>query len=157
MNFFGGYEPKKENRFILKFPEEFEIPYWVVSATERPKFTTNGYHLIPEQLKIILNDPIGPSTTSKIWEILVGLTDIEPGEQITPELKVELQTKFQKFNSGFDYTLNMLDPVGQTVEKWVIKNAKLVKIDFGPLDYGNSDGVCTVTLSVQPEKATLIF
>lgn len=33
------YEPKRLNRFITTFPEEFELPSWAVLRINKPKFT----------------------------------------------------------------------------------------------------------------------
>lgn len=150
------YEPKRQNRFIVSLPEELGLPSWLIHSTERPRFGTNGYHLIPEPLKFVLRDPIGPSTSKAVWEFLSGLTDIEAGREINPELKVELQKKYQKFQQGFDYTLEMLGPIGVAIEKWTVKGCKLIRIDFGGLDYGKPDPV-SITITFKPERAYLEF
>ncbi len=150
------YEPKRQNRFIVSLPEELGLPSWLIHSTERPRFGINGYHLIPEPLKFVLRDPIGPSTSQAVWEFLSGLTDIEAGIEINPELKVELQKKYQKFQQGFDYTLEMLDPIGVVIEKWSVKGCKLIGIDFGGLDYGKPD-IVSITITFRPERAYLEF
>jgi hypothetical protein len=150
------YEPKVKNRFVVTLPEELGLPSWLIHSTERPRFGTNGYHLIPEPLKFVLRDPITPSTTQAVWELLSGLTDIEAGTEINPELKIELQKKYQKFQQGFDYTLELLDPLGVVVEKWTITGCKLIRIDFGNLDYSNSEMV-DITLIFRPVRAYLEF
>ena len=33
----------------------------------------------------------------------------------------------------FDMTINVLGPVGDSIEKWEIKNAKIIGVDFGAL------------------------
>lgn len=41
-------------------------------------------------------------------------------------------------NEKFDITIDVLGPVGDSVEKWKIKNAEIIEVDFGTLDWGRS-------------------
>ncbi len=68
------YEPKKKNRFILRFPSSLGINEWFVISTSRPKVTINEVE-IPflntstyvagrfnwESIDVTFKDPIGPS------------------------------------------------------------------------------------------------
>ena len=35
------YEPKRKNRFIMKFPSDLGIAEWIVSSASRPSITIN--------------------------------------------------------------------------------------------------------------------
>ncbi len=146
-------EPKKKNRFIVRLPEEFQISTSLVYECERPKFKYNGYHLIPEPISLGIYDPIAPSITSAIWGILIGLTDVD---MVLPELKVKHQDMFGKFINGFDYKIEILDPVGNIVETWQLLGCKIINVDFGGLNWSN-DTPCVVKLLVKPQKAYLEF
>jgi soluble cytochrome b562 len=149
-------EPKKQNRFYVTLQKELDIPEWVIKSAERPKFKFNGYHLIPEPIKLSFYDPISPSTTQRLWEILIGISDIESGTQVEEHLKVEYQKEFKDITNGFDYTMEILDPIGHTVEKWEIKKAIIKNIDFGSFSW-DKDDPCEITMTVLPSKVTLIF
>jgi hypothetical protein len=146
-------EPKKENRWVITFPEDFQLPPWVVKKTERPSWSSNGYHLIPKPIEIVFLDPIGPSTAQALWSVLIGLTDINT---VTSDKKRELQMKFHKYVNGFDYTIEMLDPVGIVVEQWKITGCNITNINFGSLDY-SSDDLAKCILTISFKKAELVF
>jgi len=39
----------------------------------------------------------------------------------------------------FDIKIESLDPVGVTIDEWIITVEEILTIDFGDLDYQNSD------------------
>jgi len=128
------YEPKRNNRWILTLPEETGIQSWVVSKTSRPSFRvvekkflgiTFCKKIVWDSISIEFLDPIGPSTTHLI------MNNINPLKR-------------------FDYTLEMLDPTGITVEKWEIKKCLVKTIDFCELNYGN-DGLAKIKMVIQPK------
>ena len=150
------YEPKVCNRWVITLPEEFGIPSWAVHATQRPTIIFSHSNK-NNPIKIKFYDPIGESTTRAFWEISVGYGVIYGDNIIHPETKLKLVDKFQKFRlNGFDYNLEMLDPVGGIIESWTIKGCKILEIDFGELDYSNDKPVeCSMT--VQPKNVILNF
>ena len=153
---FQTYEPKVCNRWRITLPEEFGIPSWAVHATERPTVMFS-FSNTSKPIKIKFHDPIGQSTTRALWEIGIGYGFINGDDIIKFETKLNLMKKFEKFRlTGFDYNLEMLDPVGDIIESWTIKGCKILEIDFGELDYSNDKPVeCLMT--VQPKKVILNF
>ncbi len=137
------YEPKRNNRFRITLPEIFELEPWLIKSASRPKISLNetGYDVKPFWIKF--NDPIGPSTTQKLWEISLGLTqDVEYLEDIR--------------ENGFEMVLEMLDPVGTVVERWVMSGVRILDMDFGDLDY-TVDELSECGMRVKPENISLIF
>jgi hypothetical protein len=127
------YEPKKENRFIINLPENLGLSKWVAYATQRPKYKLSGASYVWEPIEIKFRDPIAPSTTGILWEkFIIGKND------------------------NFDYTLEMLDPIGSIVEKWEINGCRVLSIDFGELNY-SSESIVTCTIIVQPSNVQLLF
>jgi hypothetical protein len=55
-----------------------------------------------------------------------------------------------------DLTLNILGPVGDKVQEWIIKGAQITEVNFGELDW-STDEVMTFTLTVQPDYCVLNF
>ena len=128
------YEPKKENRWIINLPERFNISKWVAYATQRPVYKLTGSQYTWEPIEIKFRDPISESTTVKLWELFI----------------------LQKPILHFDYTLEMIDPVGEVVERWEITGCKILKVDFGKLDY-SSELNANCTILVQPTNVKLLF
>ena len=56
-------------------------------------------------------------------------------------LHSESVTGRQGYAAGYkkDIELEMLDPTGVVIEKWILQGTMLNDVDFGSLDYGNSD------------------
>jgi len=139
---FGQLEPKFKNRFIVNF-DKFPISSWLCKSVICPRLIvdvikeTKGDEDVYtagtkkwDNIQIELLDPIGPSTTSLIYEHAFNKNEEEM-------ISVEL-----------------LDPVGMVIEAWEIKG-KLVKVDFGKLDVTDEDPVI-ITLDFEVITANLL-
>ena len=132
-----SYEPKRLNRWVLNFPD-LEIKEWYIAKAQRPKFVRrknwlgfySGYKV--DKFEIVLRDPISPSMALATFDLI------------------------KKDKRKLEFTLEMLDPTGVVVEKWVILDCEIIEIDFGELDYTN-DGIAEVKLILQPYDAHLLF
>jgi hypothetical protein len=130
------YELKRNNRFTIEFPENINIPKHVLKSTNKPHF--NGSCWCP--IKIELFDPIGPSTSQVIHELL----------QIQSDMDLDGDGPF------FQIHLNSLDPAGVVIEKWEIDVAYIDEVNFGELTYESSlPSVVTITLAIQ--KCVLLY
>ena len=148
------YEPKKNNRWVVKLPEEFDIDDWVLRATERPSAKIVDGEVIPNPISIKFYDPIGPSTAQKVFLAMVGLTTYDNDAQYDkPKMHKETM---KNLKDGFDYTLELLDPTGFPIENWTISGCKLIGVDFGKLNYADDD-VCSVTIILQPKSFVLLY
>ena len=156
---FSVFEPKVQNRWFITLPEEFGLSKWVLHSSQRPIITSDNYDWV-KPIKINFYDPINPSTTRKLWELYVGMgygNGMNYGNEFMSEsLRKEFIQKFEKFKSGFDYTLEMLDPTGVAIETWTIKDCNITEIDFGELSF-NSDKPAICSMTVQPRKVILNF
>ncbi len=135
-NVFSFYEPKRPNRFILLFPDEFQIPHQVVKTSVRPSATFNNGTVEWEEIEIVLRDPIGPSMAQRMHELFLRV-----GSSFT--------------NREFEYRIQMLGPVGDIVEEWFITGF-VSRIDFGELDY-SSDELMDIKLIIKPTSCVLNF
>ncbi len=75
------YEPKRENRWILRFPSSLGINEWYVESASRPKLTINSKEIEFlntstfvagrfkwDAISVKFRDPIGPSASQAIME-----------------------------------------------------------------------------------------
>jgi hypothetical protein len=131
------YELKKTNRFLVEFPEQFNIETWAVQKINKPKYT-NG---VWEDIKIEFIDPIGPSTSQCLFEIVNFL-------------KRNVNDSNDK--KLFDIKIKSLDPTGVDVEKWVVNVEKVLTINFGELDY-DSDKTQQPCLILKPLNCILNY
>ena len=151
------YEPKRQNRFILRFPSTLGINEWFVESAARPKITINPV-AIPflntetyvagrftwGTINVKFRDPIGPSASQALMEWV--------------RLCAESVTGRMGYAAGYkkNVDLEMLDPTGVVVEKWILEGAFLTKYDGGALTY-TSDGLAKVTSSIRMDRCILVY
>ena len=112
------YEPKRNNRFLIEFPEVLPIESWMVHSIERPKYV----NYIWEDIEIVFIDTINKSTSEALFKF------------------IEYAEKHKESQSPLLVIyISMLDSTGVAVEKWEIGVKDLISIDFGFLDYGNDN------------------
>ena len=151
------YEPKKKNRFILRFPSSLGINEWFVISTSRPKLTINEVE-IPflntstyvagrfnwESIDVTFKDPIGPSAAQALMEWV--------------RLHAESVTGRMGYAAGYkkDIELEMLDPTGVVVEKWILQGTFLTNVDFGSLEYSD-DEIATIDATLRMDRCILVY
>lgn len=152
-----NYEPLRQNRWLLRFPADLGIQEWWCKTAHRPHIKQEG-KAIPflntetyvvgrytwESIQVTLRDPIGPSASQAIMEWV--------------RLHSESVTGRQGYAAGYkrDVELEMLDPTGVVVSKWILKNAFITDADFGNLDY-SSDELSEITITIQMDYAILAY
>lgn len=113
-----GFEPKKANRWYLKFPKKSNISEWYVKGLTRPTYPFNvGGKIIVE-----LRDGIEPSTTENLIKLI-------------------------KTQKPFKLKIEMLDPLAKVIEKWVLKDCVITNVEWSPLDY-ESDDITTIYVEI---------
>lgn len=151
------YEPKKQNRFILRFPSSLGINEWFVMSASRPKITI-GEVEIPflntstwvagrftwDAIDITFKDPIGPSAAQALMEWV--------------RLHAESVTGRMGYAAGYkkNVELEMLDPAGVVIEKWILEGTFLTNVDFGSLDYSSED-IAEITATLRPDRCILVY
>ena len=151
------YEPKRQNRFILRFPSSLGINEWFVESASRPSikigateiqflntstFVAGRFNWDPISVKF--RDPIGPSAAQALMEWV--------------RLHAESVTGRMGYAAGYkkDIDLEMLDPTGVVVEKWILEGAFLLGYDGGSLAY-NSDNIAGITCAMQMDRCILVY
>ena len=130
------YEPKKTNRFGIKFPEHFNLSEWICFEMSRPKMRIVGdaKNVVFDDLVLELYDPIAPSTTQSLMDLIHK----------------------NKINDKFNLSIEMYDPTGVVVEKWELSDCEFSLIDFGTLSYHQDEPV-VCTLVIKLNKVVLEF
>lgn len=150
-------EPKRQNRWVLEFPSDLEFSEWMVQTTSRPQVSIAETE-IPfmntstfvagrstwNTINITFIDPIGPSATQKVMQWIRQCIEHSTG-------RMGYATNYKK-----NLVLKMLDPAGETVEKWIIEGAFVTEASFGDLDY-SSDGLADVSITIRPDRCILEF
>ena len=151
------YEPKRQNRFVLRFPSSLGINEWFVESTARPKITVGATEIQFlntstfvagrfnwEPLNVTFRDPIGPSASQALMEWV--------------RLCAESVTGRMGYAAGYkkNVDLELLDPTGVVVEKWILEGTFLTSTDFGALDY-KSDAIANITASMRMDRCVLVY
>ena len=151
------YEPKRQNRFILRFPSSLGINEWFVESTKRPSIKINSteIHFLNtstfvagrfnwDEIPVTFRDPIGPSAAQALMEWV--------------RLHAESVTGRMGYAAGYkkDIDLEMLDPTGVVVEKWILYGTFLTNVDFQTLNY-SQDGLATISCNLRPDRCVLIY
>lgn len=151
------YEPLKNNRWIMRFPSDLGINEWTLVSASRPHITQNSKEIqflntstyvlgryTWASINVTLRDPIGPSASQAVMEWV--------------RLHSESITGRQGYAAGYkrDLELEMLDPTGVVVQKWILKNCFITDANFGNLSYSD-DEIAQITLTIQPDYCVLCY
>lgn len=151
------YEPKKKNRWLLTFPSDLGIQQWWLASASRPSITQNEVEIpflntstwvlgrfIWEPIDVVFRDPIGPSASQAIMEWV--------------RLHSESITGRQGYAAGYmrPVELEMLDPTGVVIEKWLLDGTMLTNVSFGDLSM-DDDGIAEITATLRFNRAILLF
>jgi hypothetical protein len=151
------YEPKRKNRWLIRFPSELGIQEWWASTASRPTITQEA-KAIPfintetyvvgrftwGTIDVTFRDPIGPSASQALMEWV--------------RLHSESVTGRQGYAAGYkkNVDLEMLDPTGVVVEKWRLEGTFISSANFNNLDY-SSDDLADITVTLRPDRCILLF
>ena len=97
-----------------------------------------------EDISVTFRDMIGPSTSQALMEWI--------------RLCSESVTGRQGYAAGYkrDIELEMLDPTGAVVQRWILKNAWITTCNFNDLSYGD-DGLATAQANLKMDYAILAY
>ena len=152
--FFKAFEPKVANRFIMYVDG---LPTYVIKGVSRPTISQDSKvlnHINVQRyvkgrsvwgpVSMTLFDPIVPSAAQSVMEWV--------------RLHHESVTGRDGYSDMYkkDVTFNMLGPVGDVVEEWVLKGTYIETANFGDLDYASSDPA-EITLTLKYDYAILQF
>jgi hypothetical protein len=73
-------------------------------------------------------------------------------------LHAESVTGRMGYAAGYkkDIELEMLDPTGVVVEKWILQGTFLSGLDFGTLDY-SQDALADITATMRMDRCILVY
>lgn len=125
-----AYEPMRKNRWLISFKTKNKIQQWWLKSTDRPTLTKGFWswligHKI-DDMDVVFYEPIGESLSSILLELFEN------------DVKV-------------DFTLEMLDPTGVSIESWLVEGCQIVSLDYGELGYGK-DELSNITAKFRPKS-----
>ena len=153
--FFTPFEPKTANRFVMEIDG---IPAFLVKTMARPSINFETITLDHINVKryvkgkaawqpinVTLYDPIVPSGAQAVMEwVRLHHESVTGRDGYSDFYKKEIK-------------FNLLGPVGDKVEEWVLKGAMIQEANFNDLDYANGTDVVDITLTLRYDYAILQF
>ena len=114
-----------------------EIPFLNTSTYVAGRFTWNT-------ISVTFRDPIGPSASQALMEWV--------------RLHSESITGRQGYAAGYKrpVELEMLDPTGVVIEKWLLDGTMSTNVAFGELSM-DDDGIAEITTTLRFDRAILLF
>jgi hypothetical protein len=152
------YEPKKENRWILRFPSALGLNEWYFQSAARPSIKIDEIEIpflntstwvagrfLWNEMKVTLRDPIGPSATQAMMEWV--------------RLHAESVTGRMGYAAGYkkDVELEMLDPTGVVVEKWILQGTMVTNVNYGDLKYDGNGELVKIDATLRFDRAILVY
>jgi hypothetical protein len=151
------YEPKRQNRFILRFPSSLGINEWFVESASRPsikigsteiQFLNTSTYVAGrfnwDPITVKFRDPIGPSASQALMEWV--------------RLCAESVTGRMGYAAGYkkNVDIEMLDPTGVVVEKWILEGSFLSDVNFDSLAY-STDALASITATIRMDRCILVY
>lgn len=151
---YTAFEPKLQMRFIMYIDG---IPSYLVKKADRPK-VDNGEVILDhinlqrkikgktkwQDITMELYDPITPSGSQSVMEwIRLGHESVTGRDGYSDFYKK-------------DISYNVLGPVGDIVENWVLKGAFVGSADFGTGDW-SADAPMNISLTIKYDYALLEY
>ena len=153
--FFTAFEPKVQNRFLMLIEG---IPAYIIKKVSRPELrqdTVKVPHIntvrfvkgvsVWQEMTLTLYDPIVPSGAQAVIEWIRLHHESVTGRDGYAEF-------YKK-----DLTLQVLGPVGDKVEEWIIKGAQITRASFGDLEWKETTDNVTIELTIQPDYCILNY
>lgn len=150
----NSYEPKRQFRWIIEIDG---IDGFTARTATRPnkQFESTVIDYINQKryvagkgewqtMEFSLYDPIAPSAAQKITQWLRLVHDDPTGRMGYAEM-------YKK-----NFSIKLLDGLGNVVEKWNIIGAWPMEVNWGELDYASSDNI-TVTFTIRMDECRLEF
>ena len=152
---FTPFEPKTKNRFIMYIEG---VPAYLIKAANRPQIQFEEIVLDHINVKryikgkgawqpidITLYDPVVPSGAQAVMEWVRQHHESVTGRDGYSDMyKKEIR-------------FNLLGPVGDKVEEWVLHGAFIQTANFNDLDFSNGTDVADISLTLRYDYAVLSF
>ena len=152
---FTPFEPKTKNRYIMYIEG---IPAYLIKTASRPNIQFESIALDHinvkryvkgkaewQTLTVTLYDPIVPSGAQAVMEwVRLHHESVTGRDGYSDFYKKEIK-------------FNLLGPVGDKVEEWVLKGAFIQTANFNDLDFANGTDVADISLTLRYDYAVLSF
>jgi len=177
----GGFQPKRQFRFLVTFSELSDLTFMVSKAakpgyklgSQEHKVLNHTFNfpgvLTCNDVQMTLIDAVDPNVGSKFYNALLNAGYVAPINEAALTTGI---TKVGSVSTLGEVRLKQLDgggrilPAGSdpgevagaidstnVVEEWTLKNAFVLDVDFGALDYAQ-EGLVEIKVTLKYDYAT---
>lgn len=141
----------------MRFDSSLGINEWYVESTSRPQVTIGAVEIpflntstyvagrfVWNTINVTFRDPIGPSASQALMEWV--------------RAHAESVTGRMGYAAGYkkDIGLELLDPTGVVVEKWILQGCFLTDVNFNDLAYSD-EGLVNIAATLRPDRCILVY
>jgi len=153
--FATAFESKVKNRFILYVDG---IPSFIIKKTDRPKLQQTAKEIDHINIKTFYKGKsVWQSITMELYDPIVpsGAQAVMEWVRLHHE-SVTGRDGYQDFYKK-DLTINVLGPVGDKVEEWILKGAFITSADFQEMDWSDDGAAQMISLTISIDYAILQY
>ena len=162
----ANVEPKRKYRFLVQITGTKEVgALWFAKGVNKPEITVestehtylNHKFYYPgmvswNEVSVTLVDPVSPDAAQITAEMLESSGYAGPS-QLKGEAP-QTNSKAKSTNAVGDVVITVIDSEGEELEKWTLKNAFIIKVGYGELEYGD-DALSEVSIDFRYDWAEL--
>ncbi len=137
----SNFEPKKTNRFLVRFPEALGIEPFLVSELNLPVVTVNKSRSIGITALAILG-----VNNIKVSDLEIKMID----DSVKP--KIAAMYSWLTDYTKFDMKIETLDPKNVVIGVMKLKDCHFTRIDFGSLGYSLESDIYNYTITISPSS-----
>ena len=104
------------------------------------------------EVSVTLVDPVSPDAAQITAEMLEASGYVGPSQ--LKGTAPQTNSKAKSTNAVGDVVITVIDSEGEELEKWTLKNAFIIKVGYGELEYGD-DALSEVSIDFRYDWAEL--
>lgn len=162
----ANVEPKRKYRFLVQITGTKEVgALWFAKGVNKPEISVeatehmflNHKFYYPgmvswNEVSVTLVDPVSPDAARITAEMLEASGYAGPSQ--LKGASPQTNSKAKSTGAVGDVVITVIDSEGDELEKWTLKNAFIIKVGYGELEYGD-DALSEVSIDFRYDWAEL--
>ncbi len=163
----ANVEPKRKYRFLVQITGMDDVgAIWFAKGVNKPEITVEStehtylnhkFHypgmVTWNEVSMTLVDPVSPDAAKLTAQMLEQSGYAGPSQLKNPN--PQTNSKARSTAAVGDVVIRAIDSDGNDLEKWTLKNAFIIKVGYGELEYGD-DALSEVTIDFKYDWAELV-
>lgn len=156
-------DPKRSYRFLVTLAGMENGAQWYCKSASKPEisFSTIEHNYLNHrfyypgraewsEVTVTLVDPVDPDAAANTAKIIQS-SGYNPPKSANDTTTISKKKAVDALNT---VVISQIDDEGQAIESWTLRNAFIIGVTYGDLDY-SSDDMTEITLSIRYDFAEL--